>query len=418
MSRNPNDVRVVVTGIGTLNPLGNTVEEFWGNLLRGKNGIRTIQNVEIDDYNIKIAGEVDLPDIAEYFAEKKMAKRLDRYVVYAHIAGTQALRDSGLDIDKAPHRYGSLIGSGDGGVDGHLENVTRINTRGMNYTSPFFIVNVIPNTGSGFFAKSWNLQGPSLAVSSACATSNHAMGIGSMMIKMGMVDAIFAGGSEAAINKSGLSAFGNIFALSERCDTPETASRPFDIDRDGFVLGEGAGVLCLEELEHAKRRGARIYCELTGFGFSCDAYDLVAPHPDARGATQAINAAIDSAKLPAEEIGLINCHGTSTLLGDIAEFKAAQHVFGDYAREIPVHSTKSMTGHSLGAAGGIEAIATILAFERGLIHETTNQFNQDPEIGFNVVKNGPLERKINHVLSNGFGFGGQNAAVVLSRYNG
>ena len=248
--------------------------------------------------------------------------------------------------------------------------------------------------------------------------SNHAMGIGSMMIKMGMVDAIFAGGSEAAINKSGLSAFGNIFALSERCDTPETASRPFDIDRDGFVLGEGAGVLCLEELEHAKRRGARIYCELTGFGFSCDAYDLVAPHPDARGATQAINAAIDSAKLPAEEIGLINCHGTSTLLGDIAEFKAAQHVFGDYAREIPVHSTKSMTGHSLGAAGGIEAIATILAFERGLIHETTNQFNQDPEIGFNVVKNGPLERKINHVLSNGFGFGGQNAAVVLSRYNG
>lgn len=416
MSKNPNDVRVVVTGIGTINPIGNTVDEFWDNLAVGKSGIRTIQNVDIEDYNIKIAGEVDLPDIVDYFEQKKMAKRLDRYVVYAHIAGTQALRDSGLDIERAPHRYGSLIGSGDGGVGGHLENVTRINTRGMNYTSPFFIVNVIPNTGSGFFAKSWNLQGPSLAVSSACATSNHAVGIGSMMIKMGMVDAIFAGGAEAAINKSGLSAFGNIFALSERCDSPETASRPFDIDRDGFVLGEGAGVLCLEELEHAKSRGAHIYCEVTGYGFSCDAYDLVAPHPDARGAAQSISAAIQFAQLNAEDIGLINCHGTSTPLGDIAEFRAAQQVFGDYSTKIPVHSTKSMIGHSLGAAGGIEAVAVIMAFERGLVHETTNQFKQDPEIGFNVVKNGPMERKIDHALSDGFGFGGQNAALILSRY--
>ncbi|MBT3271847.1 MAG: beta-ketoacyl-[acyl-carrier-protein] synthase family protein, partial [Spirochaetales bacterium] len=416
MSKNPLDIRVVVTGLGTVNPLGNTVKDYWDNLKAGKNGIRTIKNVEIDDYGIRIAGEVDPPDVSEYFKEKKMSRRLDRYVVYGYIAGTQALRDSGLDVSKAPERYGSLIGTGDGGVDSNLENVSRIVKTGMHSTSPFYIINSIPSTGSGFFAQSWDLRGPSFSVNSACATSNHSIGVASMMIKMGMADAIFAGGAEAPVNKSGLCAFGNIFALSDRNDSPETASRPFDVDRNGFVLGEGAGVLCLEELEHAKKRGAHIYCEVTGFGFSCDAHDLVAPHPEARGGVQAITAALDGAGVAPNDIDFINCHATSTPLGDIAEYRATRLVFGEDIEKVPVQSTKSMTGHLLGAAGGIEAIAMIMAFEEGVIHETTNQFNQDPEIKFNVIKGRPLEKRATHALSNGFGFGGQNAAVVLSGF--
>ena len=418
MSKDFSEVRVVVTGIGTVNPLGNTVREFWDNLKIGKSGVRLIKNVDIDDYSIKIAGEVDPPDPAEYFKEKKMAKRLDRYVVYGYIAGTQALRDSGLDVGKAPERYGTLIGTGDGGVDTNLANVERIVKTGMQSTSPFYIINSIPNTASGFLAQVWNLQGPSFAVSSACATSNHAFGVAAMMIKMGMADAVFAGGAEAPVNRSGLCAFGNIFALSERNDSPETASRPFDRDRDGFVLGEGAGVLCLESLDHAKKRGAKIYCELTGFGFSCDAHDLVAPHPDARGAAQTIRAALNSASIGHEEIDVINCHATSTQLGDLAEYQAVKQTFGARAIQVPVHSTKSMTGHLLGAAGGVEAVAAIMAFEEGVVHETINQFNQDPQIKFNVIKNGPLELRPRHILTNGFGFGGQNAAIVLSKFDG
>ncbi len=418
MTNNFSDVRVVVTGLGTVNPLGNTVREFWDNLKIGKSGVRLIKNVDIDNYQIRIAGEVDPPDPAEYFKEKKMARRLDRYVVYGYIAGTQALRDSGLDVAKAPERYGTLIGTGDGGVDTNLANVERIVKTGMHSTSPFYIINSIPNTGSGFFAQAWDLQGPSFSVSSACATSNHAFGVAAMMIRMGMADAVFAGGAEAPVNKSGLSAFGNIFALSERNDSPETASRPFDSDRDGFVLGEGAGVLCLESLDHAKKRGAKIYCELTGFGFSCDAHDLVAPHPDARGGAQAIKSALVSASLEPSEIDVINCHATSTPLGDIAEYLAVKQSFGTYAHKVPVHSTKSMTGHLLGAAGGVEAIAAVMAFEEGVVHQTINQFNQDPEIKFNVIKNRPMELTPQHILSNGFGFGGQNAAIVFSRFDG
>jgi len=416
--KNPHDIRVVITGLGTINPIGTNVTEFWDSLIAGKSGVRHVQNVDIGDYPIRIAGEIDLPDISEYFTEKKMAKRLDRYIILGYVAGTQALRDSGLDVDRAPHRYGSLIGTGDGGVETNLINVEKIVTKGMQATSPFYIINSIPNTGSGFFAQSWNLQGPSFSVNSACATSNHAIGTAMMLIKMGMADAIFAGGAEAPVNKSGLCAFGNIFALSERNDSPQTASRPFDRDRDGFVLSEGAGVVCVEELEHAKARGAHIYCELTGFGFSCDAHDLVAPHPEARGAAAAMKTAVDHAELSLESIGLINAHATSTPLGDPAEYRAAKIVFGDHADKVLVHSTKSMTGHILGATGGVEAIATIMAFERGVVHESINVVHQDPEIGFSIVTDGPRETTIKHALSNGFGFGGQNSAIILSRFEG
>jgi 3-oxoacyl-[acyl-carrier-protein] synthase II len=413
--RNPFDVRVVITGMGTINPIGNGVAEFWENLIKGKSGARRISSFPVGDFPVKIAGEVDLPDVSTYFKNRKMARRLDRYVVLAHIAGYQAIKDSGLDVEKAPHRYGAIIGTGEGGAATRYFNTKKIVEDGMQSTSPFFVM-CIPSTASGFFAMEWNLQGPCFSVNSACATGNHAFGVAASLIRMGMADAIFTGGSEAVINPMGLSAFGNIMALSERNDSPQTASRPFDRDRDGFVLSEGAGVLCLEELEHAKRRGATIYAELSGYGFTGDAHDLVAPHPASRGSAKAIQDALDGAHLNPDQVDLINCHAASTLLGDAAESRAINLVFNDLASKVPAHSTKSMTGHPLGAASAVEAIAAILAIQKGVIHPTINQFEKDPEIRLNVVRNEPREGRVNHVLSNGFGFGGQNAAVMISRY--
>jgi 3-oxoacyl-[acyl-carrier-protein] synthase II len=415
--RNPREVRVVITGLGAVTPIGNTVAEYWENLIHGRSGVRPISTFSVEDYSVRIAGEIDLPDAGLYFKDRKMARRLDRYVVLGQMAGTQAIRDSGLDIEKAPHRYGALIASGDGGIGAHFINTKRIVQDGMQATSPFFIM-CIPNTASGYLAMEWNLQGPGFSVNSACASANHAFAVASMMIKAGLADAMFTGGSEAPIYPNALAAFGNIMALSERNDSPQTASRPFDKDRDGFVLSEGAGVLCLEELEHARRRGARIYAELTGCGLTTDAYDLVAPHPDARGSAQAVRNALDSAGLNPADIGLINCHATSTPLGDLSESRAIERTFGELAARTPVHSTKSMTGHPMGAASAIEAIAAILAIQRGVIHPTINQFEQDPKILLNVVRNRPMEAKVDHVLSNGFGFGGHNASVIISRFCG
>lgn len=415
--RNPNEVRVVITGLGAITPIGNTVAEYWDNLIRGKSGVRRISTFSTDDYSVQIAGEIDLPDVGLYFKDRKMARRLDRYVVLAQIAGTQAIRDSGLEVDKAPHRYGALIATGDGGIGAHFINAKRIVQDGMQATSPFFVM-CIPNTASGYLAMEWNLQGPGFSVNSACASANHGFAVASVMIKAGLADAIFTGGSEAPIYPNALAAFGNIMALSERNDSPQTASRPFDRERDGFVLSEGAGVLCLEELEHARRRGARIYAELTGCGLATDAHDLVAPHPDARGSTQAIQNALDAAGLNPGEVDLINCHATSTPLGDLSESRAIERAFKELAAKTPVHSTKSMTGHPMGAASAIEAIAAILAIQKGVIHPTINQFEQDPKIGLNVVRNRPMEAKVDHVLSNGFGFGGHNASVIISRFRG
>jgi 3-oxoacyl-[acyl-carrier-protein] synthase II len=416
--RNPHAVRVVVTGLGTINPIGQTVREFWDNLKAEKPGIRRIRNVELDDFPVQIGGEIDLEDYKKYFKTKNVERKLDRYIIFGHIAGSQAVIDSGLEIDRAPERYGSLIGTGDAGIKAHLDNIRRIDKTGMQSVSPYYITSAIPNTGSGYFAQAWNLQGPSFSVNSACSTGNYAIGIASSLIKMGVVDAMFAGGSEAAVNQPGLAAFDKIFALSSRNDSPETASRPFDKDRDGFVLGEGAGVLCLEELEHAKRRGARIYAEITGVGFSCDAHDLVAPDPEGQGAARAMKAALDSAKLDPMDLDLINCHATSTSLGDLAEGIAINKVFGSYAKEVPVHSTKSMIGHLLGGASSIEAIASIMVLEESVIHSTINLFEQDPRINLNVVKETLEDGSINHIMSNSFGFGGQNAVIVLSRYRG
>ncbi|MGA2378099.1 MAG: beta-ketoacyl-ACP synthase II [Spirochaetia bacterium] len=415
--RNPSEVRVVITGMGTINPIGSSVAEFWENLVKGKSGVRRITSFPINGFSVQIAGEIDLPDVSPYFRNRKMARRLDRFVVLSQIAGDQAIRDSGLDVEKSPDRYGVIIGTGEGGAGTRYFNTKKIVEEGMQATSPFFVL-CIPSTASGFFAMEWNLQGPCFSVNSACATGNHAFGVAASLIRMGMADAIFTGGSEAVINPTGLAAFGNIMALSERNDSPETASRPFDKGRDGFVLSEGAGVLCLEELEHAKRRGATIYAELSGYGFTSDAHDLVAPHPKSRGSARAIQNALESAHLNTDQVDLINCHAASTTLGDLAESNAISAVFKERAAKIPVHSTKSMTGHPLGAASAVEAIAVILAIQRGVIHPTINQFEQDPRISLNVVRNHPREGRVDHVISNGFGFGGQNAAVTLSRFTG
>jgi len=409
--------RVVVTGLGTVNPIGNTVREYWANLKLGRSGIRLIKNIKLHDYHIRFGGEVDYPDnIRDYFEQPKMIRRLDRYIVMAHIAGIQALRDSGLGSGDLGERCGAIIGSGAGGVLAHQNATNLIYENRMNEVPPFYIVSCIPSTGTTFFAKEAGIRGPSFSICSACSTSNHAFGQAYSFIKSGMADVMFAGGAESAVNEMGLAAFGNIVALSNRNEDPEKASRPFDADRDGFVLGEGAGVLCLEELEHAERRRAHIYAEIVGFGFTNDAHDLVAPHPEAEGAVRAIRAAMDMAGLEAADIDLVNAHGTATPIGDKIEGIAINTALNEHGSRVPVHSTKSMTGHLLGGASAIEAIAAIMAFEQNIIHPTANHDRLDPEINLNVITSPTDASSVNHILSNAFGFGGLNAVLILKRY--
>ena len=419
MKLNLGSRRVVITGVGTINPVGNTVPEFWDNLLNRKSGIRLSQKVDLDNYHVKIAGEIDKPDLSEYFPSKKMLRRFDDYIVWAHVAGSQAVKDAGIDIDKAPHRYGSLIGTGDAGLSTQLNVISQINENGMASASPFYVINAIPNTATAYLAQIWNLHGPSFSVNSACATGNHAIGVAAALIEMGMADAIFAGGSECVINKAGIAAFGNIMALSTRNDDPETASRPFDKDRNGFVMSEGSGVLCLEDLEHAKQRGAHIYAELKGMGFTTDAHDLVAPHPEARGASLAMNIAMEMAELNPEDIGLINAHGTSTPMGDKIEGFAINRALGEqYGPKVPVHSTKSMTGHIIGGTSAVEAIAAMQVFEKGVAHPSINLFEQDPEINLNVITEATELPNVKNIMSNAFGFGGHNATLIFSKFEG
>jgi len=409
--------RVVVTGLGTVNPIGNTVREYWANLKQGRSGIRLIRNIKLHDYHIRFGGEVDYPeDIRDYFKQPKMIKRLDRYIVMAHIAGMQALRDSGLEAGNLGERCGAIIGSGAGGILAHQNATNLIYENRMNEVPPFYIVSCIPSTGTAFFAKEAGIRGPSFSVCSACSTGNHAFGQSYSFIKTGIVDVMFAGGSESPVNEMGLAAFGNIAALSDRNENPERASRPFDADRNGFVLGEGAGVLCLEELEHAERRNAHIYAEIVGCGFTSDAHDLVAPHPEAEGAVHAIKAAMNMAGLEAEDIDLVNTHGTATPIGDKTEGIAINIALKGHGSRVPVHSTKSMTGHLLGGASAIEAIAAIMAFEENIIHPTTNHDRLDPEIDLNVITTPTDASSVNHILSNAFGFGGLNAVLILKRY--
>ncbi|AHC13857.1 3-oxoacyl-[acyl-carrier-protein] synthase, KASII [Salinispira pacifica] len=409
--------RVVITGLGTVNPIGFNVSQFWENLVKGKSGARKAQNMDLSDFHVQIAAEIDLPDVRDYFTQRKMARRLDRHIILGHIAGYQAIKDAGMDNYQEPHRVGVLVGTGDGGLITQYQQINRMAKSGLSSVSPFYVSSVIPNSTSAMISMEFGFTGPSFSVNSACASSNHALGTAYNMIATGMVDAMVTGGTEAVATEPSMAGFGQIGALSSRNDDPETASRPFDKSRDGFVMGEGAGVLFLEELEHAKKRGAHIYAEISGFGFTSDAYDLVAPHPDGIGASKAIELAVEMAELNYEQLDFINCHGTSTPIGDKAECQAVNRAMGaDLASSIPVNSTKSMTGHLIGAASAVEAVAGILSFEQGVIHHTINQFELDDEINYNVIKE-PMEKKADHFLSNAFGFGGQNACVVFSRYS-
>lgn len=414
------DRRVVITGIGVVSPIGNDLETFWQSLLAGRSGIRPIQAFDTSDYDCKIGGEVVEFDPSEFFKEKKDARRADRYCQLGVAASAMAMRDCGMDVNAIdPTRVGVMLSSGIGGLQTLESAHSQLMLKGPGRVSPFTIPMMIANIASGIVSMEYGLRGPNMSIVTACATSNHNIGEAWRIIKFGDADAMVAGGSEASITPMGLAGFGNMKALSLRNDDPERASRPFDKDRDGFVMGEGAGVMVIEELEHARKRGARIYAEITGYGVSADDYHLTSPHPEGEGASRCMNMALKHARLAPEKVGYVNAHGTSTGLGDVCETKAIKLSFGPWAREgLLVSSTKSMTGHLLGAAGGVELAASVKAITEGVIPPTINLADPDPECDLDYVANTAREVRIDSAISNSFGFGGHNASIIVSRFNG
>ncbi|QJE97385.1 beta-ketoacyl-ACP synthase II [Luteolibacter luteus] len=411
--------RVVITGIGCVSPLGNDLKSTWDGMKAGRSGIGTIAQLDPTPYECKIAGEVRDFSPDHYFNVPKDSRRSDRYVQFAVAASKMALEDSAVDLEKVDRRrFGVMVGSGIGGL-GTLEREHEVClNKGPKRVSPFTIPMMISNIASGIISMEHGLYGPNMVIVTACATSNHNIGEAWRMIKFGDADAFLCGGAEATILPMGLAGFANMKALSTRNDEPEKASRPFDKDRDGFVMGEGAGVVVIEELEHAKARGAKIYAELVGYGVSADAHHLSAPSPDGSGPAYAIGMALKHAKLNPEEVQYLNAHATSTGLGDIAETRAIKLAFGDYATNgLMVSSTKSMTGHMLGAAGGIEMIASIMSIVDSVVPPTINVENQDPECDLDVVPNTARETKVDVALSNSFGFGGHNASLIVKRFS-
>ena len=414
-----NDRRVVITGMGVISPVGNDLNSFWDSLKAGRSGISRITAFDTSAYHCHIAGEVRNFDYVPFFRTPKDGKRVDRYAGLAVAASRMALEDSGISHDSIdPTRVGVMVGSGIGGLATLEENHTTLITKSPSRVSPFVIPMMISNIGSGIISMEFGLQGPNMVVVTACATSNNNIGEAWRIIKFGDADAMLAGGAEASILPMGLSGFGNMRALSLRNDDPERASRPFDKDRDGFVMGEGAGVMMLEELEHAKRRGARIYAELIGYGVSADAHHLSAPSPDGSGPSRAMLMALRHGRINPSDVQYLNAHATSTGLGDIAESKAIKLTFGDHAKAgLMVSSTKSMTGHLLGAAGGVELAASVLAIRDGIVPPTINLENQDPECDLDCVPNHAREAKVDVAMSNSFGFGGHNATVLVRRFS-
>jgi len=411
--------RVVITGIGCITPLGNDLSTTWAGLKEGRSGIGTIHQLDPQKFDCKIAGEVKNFVADPYFGVPKDARRADRYVQLAVAASKMAMDDSGVDISKIdPRRFGVMVGSGIGGLATLEREHTTFMTKGPKRVSPFTIPMMISNIASGIISMEFGLLGPNMVIVTACATSNHNIGEAWRIIKFGDADAFICGGAEAAVLPMGLSGFASMKALSTRNDEPERASRPFDRDRDGFVMGEGAGVVVIEELEHARARGAKIYAELIGYGVSADAYHLSAPSPDGSGPAYAIQMALKHGKKNPEDVEYLNAHATSTGLGDVAETKAIKLAFGDYAKNgLMVSSTKSMTGHMLGAAGGVELIASVMAIRDGVIPPTINVDNQDPECDLDVVPNVAREVNVKVALSNSFGFGGHNASVLVSKFD-
>jgi len=402
--------------MGIVSPVGSNLKENWNNIVAGNSGIDQITNFDATGYPSTIAGEVKNLDISDYLSQKD-SRRMDRFIQLGMIAGIQAMQDSGLEVtDENRERMGVHIGSGIGGLDS-IENTTlTLHNKGVRRVSPFYVPGSIINMISGNLSIKYGLKGPNLAMVTACSTATHAIGDAGRLIEYGDADVMVAGGAEAPVTPTGLAGFGNAKALSFRNDDPEGASRPWDAERDGFVISEGAGVVVIEEMEHAKARGARIYAELAGFGMSGDAYHMTSPVADGEGAARCMNIAMHNAGINSADINYVNAHGTSTPLGDAAETQAVKASFGDHAKKVAVSSTKSMTGHLLGAAGGIEAIYTAMAIHKQIAPPTINLDNPDPKCDLDYVPGSAREMDIQYALSNSFGFGGTNGTLVLRRY--
>ena len=418
--------RVVVTGLGTVNPIGNTVPEFWSNALAGVSGAGPITNFDTDAIptKVKFGCEVKNFDASQYIDRKELRK-YDKYSHFAIASATQAIEDSGLDFENEDlNRIGVILGFGMGGVDSFQEGMDTLNEQmgsGQDLkVTPFFVPRILGSIAAGLISIKYKLKGPNYATSSACASSTHSIIDAINLIRLGKANVIVTGGAEAALGKCGIIGFGVMHALSTRNESPETASRPLSASRDGFVLGDGGGVLILEEYEHAKARGAKIYAEVGGWGATADAYHMTAPDPEGLGAIRVMQEALDDAGLKPTDIDYINMHGTSTPLGDIAECKAIKAVFGDHAYEMNLSSTKSMTGHLLGGAGGIEAIATVLAIKNNMIPPTINheEGDDDEQIDYklNFTFNKPQKREVRAALSNTFGFGGHNSCIIFKKF--
>ncbi|NKI26537.1 beta-ketoacyl-ACP synthase II [Arenibacter sp. 6A1] len=410
--------RVVVTGLGALTPIGNNISEYWEGLKNGKSGAAPITYYDAEKFKVKFACELKNYNPEDYF-DRKEARKLDRFAQYALISSDEAIKDSGLDLDKIDKfRTGVIWGAGIGGLETFQNEVLNFAAGdGTPRFNPFFIPKMIADIAPGNISIKYGFMGPNYTTVSACASSANAMIDALNTIRLGTCDVVVTGGSEAAVTIAGMGGFGAMHALSTRNDSPESASRPFDATRDGFVLGEGAGALILEEYEHAKARGAKIYAEIVGGGLSSDAYHMTAPHPEGIGVVRVMENCLRDAGLKPEDVDAINTHGTSTPLGDVAELIAISKVFGDHAPNININSTKSMTGHLLGAAGAIEAIASILAMEHSLVPPTINHATVDDKIdpSLNLTLNKAQKREVNVALSNTFGFGGHNACVIFKK---
>ncbi len=407
--------RVVITGMGALTPVGNSVEQTWTSLVAGKGGVGLITRFDTTNHASKIAAELKDFDVSNYI-DPKETRRMDLFVQYAAVAATMAMADSGLEITpENATKVGVLVGSGIGGVQTWETQHKILLEKGPNRVSPFFVPMLIANMGSGQISIMFGAKGPNTTVVTACSTGTNAIGDAYEIIRRGAADAMITGGAEAAIFPLSHAGFCSAKAFSTRNDDPEHASRPFDKERDGFIIGEGAGILVLEEYEMAKARGAKIYAEIIGYGMSGDAYHITAPAPDGEGAARCMKTALDSARINPEDVSYINAHGTSTLLNDKFETMAIKTTFGDYAYKVPVSSTKSMTGHLLGAAGAVEAIACVRALQEGVIPPTINYEVPDPDCDLDYVPNTAREADLNVAISNSFGFGGHNASIVMRR---
>ncbi|MDR4989053.1 MAG: beta-ketoacyl-ACP synthase II [Bacteroidales bacterium] len=411
--------RVVVTGLGTLNPIGNNIREYWDALINGVSGAAPITHFDASEFKTRFACELKNFNAQDHF-DRKEARKYDPFTQYAMVSTAEALEDGGIDPENVdPDRIGVIWGSGIGGLDTFLREVyDYAKAGGPPRFSPFFIPKMIADIAAGHISIKYGFRGPNFTTTSACASSANALVDSFNLIRLGKADIFVSGGSEAAINPAGVGGFSAMHAISVRNDDPKTASRPFDKDRDGFVLGEGSGTLIFEELEHALKRGAKIYAEVIGGGLSADAYHMTSPHPEGLGAINVMKYALEDAGIKPEDVDHINTHGTATPLGDIAEPKAIVSLFGEHAYKIAINSTKSMTGHLLGAAGAVESIATILAVQNDIVPPTINHFNLDPEIDskLDFTFNKAVKRKVDVALSNTFGFGGHNACVAFRKF--